>query len=71
MNDGIILRAPCYAARLFVEQVEIDTPTGESLAFVLQHGEDVEAAVVRFCRANRISLPDEDDCISRLAHEVV
>lgn len=50
--------------------MEIDAPNGESLAFVLQHGEDAGTAAVAFCRENVMLLPDEQECVVRLVQEM-
>lgn len=43
---------------------------GESLAFVLKHGEDAGRAVVGFCRENQKALPDEQTCVITLMQEM-
>lgn len=50
-------------------QVEIETPRGEWLAFILRHGEELEAEGVAFCRKNRQDFPDEQDCVNTLKRE--
>lgn len=50
----------------FADQVEIDAPGGESIAFVLQHGKDAGREAVRFCRENQALLLDEQGCVIKL-----
>lgn len=50
-------------------QVEIETPRGEWLAFILRHGEELGAEVFAFCRKNRQDFPDEQACVNMLKRE--
>lgn len=50
-------------------QVEVETPRGEWLAFILRHGQEPGAAMVAFCRKHRPDFPDEQACVNTLKRE--
>lgn len=57
-------------SRVNHEQVEVDTPNGESLAFMLRHGDEEGTAIVVFCRDNQADFPDEQACVIALMQEL-